>query len=274
MNYLQAILLGFFQGVSEFLPISSSGHLAVLQRLFGIEKGNLFFSEMLHVGTLVSIFIVYRKDIGKMIVEFLKLIVSLVKREKNLRLNRYQRYAVMILAATVPTVILALLFKDTVEKLYGNMNFVAVGFLITGILLWMSSKRYREEKDIEGVTLKDAVIIGTLQGVAIVPGISRSGSTIVGALFRGLKQEVATEFSFLLAIPAILGGGILGISDALKEGGAAFSMPLLAGVLTSAVVGVFAIRGLIRILNRKKLHYFSFYLWLLGAVILIHGFLF
>lgn len=273
MNYFQAILLGFFQGVSEFLPISSSGHLAVLQRFFGIEEGNLFFSEMLHVGTLVSIFIVYRKDIWKMIVEFLKLLGSLMKREKGIRLNRYQRYAVMILAATVPTVVLALLFKDLVEQLYSNMNFVAVGFLITGLLLWMSSKRYREEKDIERVTLKDAVIIGTLQGIAITPGISRSGSTIVGALFRGFKQDVATEFSFLLAIPAILGGGILGISDALKEGGAAFSMPLLAGVLTSAVVGVVAIRGLIRILNRKKLHYFSFYLWALGIGLLVYGLL-
>lgn len=273
MSWFEAIVMGIFQGVAEFLPISSSGHLALLQYIFKIKEGNLFFTEMLHFGTLLSIFIVYFKDIARIIYEFFGLIGTILKRKKITRLTKYQWFGMLIIVGSIPTAIIGLSLKDFFESLYTSIVPIGVAFIVTGFLLWFAERSGGEGKDVRDVKLIDAILIGIFQGIAIIPGISRSGSTIVGGLFRGLKKPVATEYSFLLALPATFGAFLLGMKDVVEGGEAFVNGPLILGVILSAVTGVFAIKALIKLLNRNKLKYFSYYLWTLGVLTIIIGFL-
>lgn len=272
MSLLQAIILGIFQGIAEFLPISSSGHLAVLQNLFNIKEGNLFFTEMLHFGTLISIVVVYFNDIIKMIVEFFKLINTLFyntyhKKKKQIRLNSHQKLALLIIMGSIPTAIIGLTFEDFFESLYTSLLPIGFAFLITGLLLWISEKKAFQNKDIEKMSFLDSIIIGIAQGLAIFPGISRSGSTIVAGLMRGLKKPLATEYSFLLALPATFGAGLLGILKVIKsDSPVTINVPLAIGVVLSTIVGIISIKILIKLLNKNKLHYFSYYLWFIGIL--------
>ena len=275
MTLVQAIILGIFQGITEFLPISSSGHLVILQHFFGIKEGNLFFTEMLHFGTLISIFIVYFNDIINIIIEFFKMIGDGIKNKKFRIKNNYQKLALLIIIGSIPTAIIGFLFEDFFEKLYSSSLLpIGISFMITGILLWIANKKSHENKNINNMNFLDSIIVGVFQGIAIIPGISRSGSTIVASLLRGLDRDLATEFSFLLALPAIFGAGLLGIVDVIKTGSeVAFNTPLLIGVLLSTIVGIFAIKFLINILKRDKLHYFSYYLWIVGLITIFSYFL-
>ena len=269
MTFIQAIILGIFQGVTEFLPISSSGHLVVLQHFFGIKEGNLFFTEMLHFGTLISIFIVYFNDIIKIIAEFFKMLGQGIKNKKIRVTNIYQKMAILIILGSIPTAIIGLVFKDTFEKLYNSILAISIAFLITGFILWFVDKKSRGNKDIKDMNFIDSILIGIFQGAAIAPGISRSGSTIAGGLFRGLNRKLATEFSFLLALPATFGAGLLGIKEVIDTGSQTqFSAPLVVGVIVSTIVGVISIRILIKLLENEKLYYFSYYLWALGIILL------
>ncbi|HHV27288.1 undecaprenyl-diphosphatase UppP [Anaerosalibacter bizertensis] len=269
MTFLQAIVLGIFQGITEFLPISSSGHLVVLQNFFGIKEGNLFFTEMLHFGTLISIFIVYFNDIIKIIAEFFKMLGQGIKNKKIRVTNIYQKMAILIILGSIPTAIIGLVFKDTFEKLYNSILAISIAFLITGFILWFVDKKSRGNKDIKDMNFIDSILIGIFQGAAIAPGISRSGSTIAGGLFRGLNRKLATEFSFLLALPATFGAGLLGIKEVIDTGSQTqFSAPLVVGVIVSTIVGVISIRILIKLLENEKLYYFSYYLWALGIILL------
>ncbi|MCR2042717.1 undecaprenyl-diphosphatase UppP [Anaerosalibacter massiliensis] len=269
MTFIQAIILGIFQGVTEFLPISSSGHLVVLQHFFGIKEGNLFFTEMLHFGTLISIFIVYFNDIIKIIIEFFRMLGQGIKNKKFKITNIYQKMAILIIIGSIPTAIIGLVFKDSFEKLYSSISAISIAFLITGFILWFVDKKARGNKDVKDMSLFDSILIGVFQGAAIAPGISRSGSTIAGGLFRGLNRKLATEFSFLLALPATFGAGLLGIKEVIDTGSKAhFSAPLLLGVVISTVVGVISIKILIKLLENEKLYYFSYYLWALGIILL------
>ncbi len=270
MTFFQAIVLGIFQGISEFLPISSSGHLVLLQHFFKIKEGNLFFTEMLHFGTLISIIIVYFKDIIKIIVEFFKMIGKGIKEKKFKITNIYQKFALMIIVGSIPTAIIGILFKDFFEKLYSSTLAIGIAFLVTGCLLWVSDKKAKENTNIDGMTGLDATVIGTFQGIAIIPGISRSGSTIVAGLLRGLKRPLATEYSFLLALPATFGAGILGIKEALEvSSNVSFTPSLIVGMIISTIVGIYSLKLLINLLKNKKLHYFSYYLWILGVITII-----
>ncbi|MGM0395538.1 MAG: undecaprenyl-diphosphate phosphatase [Bacillota bacterium] len=270
MNWIEAIVLGIFQGVAEFLPISSSGHLALLQYLFGITEGNLFFTEMLHFGTLISIIIVYFEDVKKIILEFLILIGSLISKRKIHELTDHQKLGLLILAGSVPTAIIGLTFEDFFESLYTSLILIGIALMVTGLLLWFAEKKGSEHKDIQKMTFLDSIIIGTFQGMAIIPGISRSGSTIVAGLFRGLKKPLTTEYSFLLALPATFGAFLLGIIKVIRGGdGVIVNMPLIVGVILSTIVGVISIKALIKILNKNKLHYFSYYLWVVGTITII-----
>lgn len=275
MTLVQAIILGIFQGVTEFLPISSSGHLVLLQNFFGIKEGNLFFTEMLHFGTLISILIVYFNDIINIIIEFFKMIGEGIKN-KNFKIkNGYQKLALLIIIGSIPTAIIGFLFEDFFKTLYSSSLLpIGMAFIITGFLLWIANRKPYENKNVKNMSFLDSIIIGLFQGIAIIPGISRSGSTIVAGLLRGLDRSLATEFSFLLALPAIFGAGLFGIIDVVKTGSeVVFTIPLLAGVLLSAIVGVFAIKFLISMLKKDKLHYFSYYLWIVGLITIISHFL-
>lgn len=271
MTYIQAVILGLVQGLTEFLPVSSSGHLAIFEYLFKIKEENvLFFAAMLHLGTLISIIIVYFKDILELIQEFVLLIVDIF-RGKGLRINKnsHRRLGFMIITATIPTAFFGIVLNDFFSSLFVSLIAVGVGLLITGTLLWVSERVSKGKKDIVNMRFRDAFLVGLFQSVAIAPGISRSGSTIVGSLLTGLNKELAVKFSFLISLPAVIGAVIFELSDAMAQG--LNGMPVLSiitGVCVSTVSGYIAIKAMILFVTNKKLHYFSFYTWALGLVVI------
>ena len=255
-----AMLLGLVQGLCEFLPISSSGHLLLLSRMFGITEGQMFFSVMLHLATLVAVLIVYWKTVWKLIK------------------NPLNKTVLHLIIAIVPTVLLALLFKKVApfstfyEKAEAG-NYLGVCFLITSVILLVSDriripvKRQRKLRDMRWT---DALIVGGMQGVGVMPGVSRSGSTISGALFAGLNRRAAADFSFLLSIPSILGGAVLEIPDAISEGATGIHWTcLLAGMIVAGVTGYFAISLMLAAIKKKKLWGFAIYTAVLGIFVLL-----
>lgn len=275
MTTFQAIILGLIQGLAEFLPISSSGHLALAQHFFGINSDSvLIFAVLLHVGTLISVFIVYWKDILGLIYEFFGTFADLVKTKRfDVNKNATRRMCWLIITATVPTAVIGFLFDEKFEKLYSNVLAIGICLVITGCILFAAEKWGKNLYGIKNTKFKHAITVGILQGCAIAPGISRSGSTIVGGLACGLKREWAVRFAFLVSIPPILGSVILELPDALAAGtvDSSLTVPILAGVIVSAVSGLIAIKGMIRLVSGKKLTYFSYYTWILGISVIVYS---
>ena len=277
MTYIEAIVLGLVQGLAEFLPISSSGHLALLQQFFGIEEDNvLLFAVLLHVGTLISVFIVYWKDIWELICE-LCLTFKDIFTGKGLRLAErpVRKLGVMIIIATIPTGIIGIFFNDFFDSLYNSIVPIGIGLIITGFLLILAERRNNASKRIGEMRYIDALIVGTVQGIAICPGISRSGSTLFGSLMCTLDREFAVKFVFLMSIPSILGSAVLETPDALAQGmNMADFGPIVVGMIVAAVSGLAAIKGMIKVVSNKKLSYFSYYVWALGAFVIGYGLFF
>lgn len=249
-----ALLLGLVQGLCEFLPVSSSGHLVLLNTLFGIEEGTLFFSIMLHLGTLIAVFAVYYKKIWALL------------------RHPFQRQVGMLLIALIPTVAMALLFKDFFENAYGG-SWLGIGFLLTACILLFAAKKRDGRKSAKTMGVGSALVIGAMQGVAILPGVSRSGSTIAGALFCGMSRREAADFSFLLSIPAILGSLVLELPDVVANGIGDISwVHILAGTAMAAVSGYFAIRVMLRVISAGKFRPFAFYVAVLGIFVLLDQF--
>lgn len=271
MTYFSAIFLGLIQGIAEFLPISSSGHLAFFQNVVGIANGeeNMFFDVLLHLGTLVAVFVAYWSEIKALILEFFTMIGvrKLPKGQKPDRLSR--RMILFIILGTLP-LFLVLPVKDQVEGLYSNAIFIGCAFLITGLLLFLSDRLNHGNKDIKSASILDVLIVGVGQALATVPGISRSGTTISAGLSRGFGREFAVKFSFLLSIPAVLGANILSLIDAIQEGIDWSLMPMyLAGVAVAAISGYLAIRLLKYISQKGSFGGFCYYCWGIGLVTLI-----
>ena len=277
MGYIEAIVLGLVQGLSEFLPISSSGHLALLENLFEIkEESVLFFAVLLHIGTLVSIFIVYHEDIYALIKE-LGLLFKDIFSGKGLRIEErpIRKLGIMIIVSSIPTAIMGLLFSNFIDKVFGSLIVISICWIITGFILFFSEKLKSNSKEIEGTKHRNAIFIGICQGLAIMPGISRSGSTIVGSLVTGLKREFAVEFAFLISIPAILGSAILEFPKAIGAGIDPSTIgPMIVGFLVAAISGYFAITTMIRIVSKHKMIYFSYYVWVIGVGTFIYSILF
>ena len=274
LTYAKAIILGLVQGLAEFLPISSSGHLALLQHFFGISGDDvLVFTVLLHMGTLVSVFIVYWKDIFRLIFELCYCIRDIARgRGPRFYSNPTRKLGVMIIVATIPTAIIGLLLNDTFEGLYSNILAIGIALIITGTILWIADRFGRNDKHIREMTLTHAVVVGTMQGLAIAPGISRSGSTLFGGLISGLERDFAVKFAFLISIPSILGSFVLEIPDALKSGTEGLSAgPVIVGVIVSAISGLVAIKAMIKIVSNKKLTIFSFYTWTLGIIVVVYA---
>ena len=272
MSFISAIFLGIVQGLAEFLPISSSGHLAFFQTFFGltnVEEENLFFDVMLHLGTLVAVFVAYWPEIKALILEFFTM-VGLRKLPKGKKPDRLSRRMIFyIIIATLPLV-LVLPIKDKVEGLYSSTIFIGCAFLITGTLLFFSDRMNHGNKDLKTATLLDIVVVGFGQALAVVPGLSRSGTTISCGLARGFSREFAVKFSFLMSIPPVLGANLLSLIDAIKEGIDWSLMPMyLAGVVTAAIFGYLAIRLLKYITQRGKFGGFAYYCWGAGILTLI-----
>lgn len=277
MGYIEAIVLGLVQGLSEFLPISSSGHLALLENLFEIkEESVLFFAVLLHIGTLVSIFIVYHEDIYALIKE-LGLLFKDIFSGKGLRIEErpIRKLGIMIIVSSIPTAIMGLLFSNFIDRVFGSLIVISICWIITGFILFLSEKLKSNNKEIQGMKYRNAIFIGICQGFAIMPGISRSGSTIVGSLVTGLKREFAVEFAFLISIPAILGSAILEFPKAIKAGIDPSTIgPMIVGFLVAAISGYFAITTMIRIVSKHKMIYFSYYVWVIGVGTFIYSILF
>lgn len=276
MTYIQAAILGLIQGLAEFLPISSSGHLALLQHFFGVNADNVvIFTVLLHVGTLISVFFMYWHDILELIIE-LGLTIKDIFTGKGLRLDErpVRKLGVMIITATIPTAIIGFAFNDFFEGLYSNILFIGIGFLITGTFLFIAERIGSNKTDIERMNFRNAIFVGVMQGVAIYPGISRSGSTLMAGLTAGLKREFAVRFAFLISIPSIMGSALLEGKDAVEAGiDTAFAGPILLGMAVAAVSGVLAIKLMIKVVSDKKLKYFSYYVWALGTGVIIYSLL-
>ena len=271
MSYLSAIIQGLVQGIAEFLPISSSGHLSILQNFFRLapEEDHLFFSVLLHLGTLIAVFAAYREEIMDLIREF----IAMVRHERSPKgraagmANR--RMMFLIVLGTLP-LFFVLPIKDKLEMLYSNTVFIGIALILTGIILYFSDRMGRGSKTERNATLVDVLVVGFAQAVATVPGLSRSGTTISAGLCCGFDRPFAVKFSFFLSIPAILGANLLELIDAFKAGVNWGLMPqYLVGVAVAMVSGYLCIRLLKMIATRGGVGAFCYYCWGAGAVTLI-----
>jgi undecaprenyl-diphosphatase len=268
MNIGQAVFLGIVQGLTEFLPVSSSGHLVLIQRILGISESALFFDTLLHCGTLLAVFVALRRDI------------------RNILRRPFQRLTWLLILATAVTAAIALGFKDAIEEAFTSARWLGPAFLATAVALFLSeylSRRPGDSRNDAEMGWFDAVFIGALQGIAVIPGVSRSGFTLSGALSRRLERDLAARFSFLLSIPAILGGLIIQVKDLLEISGfqsinpeasgglvGGISIPVLAaGTFTAAVVGFGSVMLMLKIIRERSLVGFGVYTAVLGLAILL-----
>ena len=271
MTLLSSILLGLIQGVAEFLPISSSGHLAIAEHLLGMSgtKPPEFFDVLLHLGTLLAVFVAYWGDIRDMVVEFFGGVRDLVHHTTPTPVPPARRMILLIIVGTLPLFVV-LPIKDLVEGLADSMYFVGGALIVTGFLLFASDRVKKGRKTERNATLVDVLLVGVAQAVATCPGISRSGTTITAGCFVGFERKFAVRYSFLMSIPAILGANILSLKDAFEAGIIWAEVPIyLVGVAVSAVVGYGCIRLLKMIADKGKFGFFAYYCWAAGALTLI-----
>ena len=267
MTILEVIVLGVLQGITEFLPVSSSGHLVLVQHFLGIKESQVFFDVMLHFGTLGAVIIVYYQLIGSLVrTGFATLFQADFYRHPRLTISNSPNLRLIwfLLLGSIPTGLIALLFKDSFEAIFGKPMVVAGMLIITGLILQLSRLGQRRRQTEIPLRTWHTLLVGIVQGLAIIPGISRSGSTISISLLLGLSPQVAAQYSFLLSIPAILGAVIL----KLKDVGEITIAPtvIVAGILTSFIVGYITLRFLLAMLNRGKFSIFSYYCFALGIV--------
>lgn len=270
IDLISAIILGAVQGISEFLPISSSAHLVLVPHLLGVET-SLVFDTILHLGTLVAIFSVFWKDIVNILKGFILSILDLTKSKevflKGIREVPAKRFAWLLIVATIPTGIMGILFKDAIETIFRGTLFIGVFLIITGILLYMSERHKSGSITERDMTFKQAIALGVCQGLAVLPGISRSGATISAGLFAGLNREYAARYSFILSIPAVLGAGLIQIKDIVTIDVSAFV--LVAGFLSSVIFGYLSIKLLLKMIEGWSLDIFAFYCWIIGIITIL-----
>ena len=280
MSYLFSIAMGFLQGVAEFLPISSSGHLTLFQYFFSPEQNpeelDMLFTILLHFGTLISVCVYYWQDVIGMIREFFLGLADLFSRRGSGygRPPEARRLVLMIIVATLP-LFAVLLVKDAVDAAFSNVTFVSAALIATGFLLFFSDRMARGRKNARSATMVDALLVGCAQAVGTLPGISRAGITISAGMLRGFDRTFAVRFSFLMSLPAVLGANILEVADAVQTGGVDTSrLPMyLVGMVVSGVVGYFAIRLVNLLANKGKFGAFAYYCWAVGIVSLVASFL-
>jgi len=259
MDIIQSLILGAIQGITEFLPVSSSGHLVLFQKIFGFQEPPIFFDTLVHFATLLAVVIFLRKEIFS--------IAKDIKDKKN------QKLIALLILATIPIVIVGLLIKENINQVFNSLELLSIAFLATAVILLFTKIFRNEQKSLEKLGWINSLFIGVFQALAILPGVSRSGATISAGLFAGLKREDAFKFSFLLAIPAILGAMVLQIFEISPEsliGGFAANF---IGFITAAIFGFLSLKILERIIVKGKLHYFAIYCFSLGIIIFIFNFI-
>jgi undecaprenyl-diphosphatase len=252
MTVFEAVLLGMVQGLTEFLPVSSSGHLVIFQHILGMKEAPLTFDVLVHWGTLIAVFIAFWDDI-----------LAIIKRP-------FSKLTYLIIVGCIPAGLAGVFLQDYFEKAFESLLVVGIGLIFTGFILKRSeiiSQRNRGFVDEKDASYMDVLIVGLMQAIAIIPGISRSGSTIAGGLLTGFERNFAARYSFLLSIPVILGAGILQLKDISVTGipGGNFT-PYIVGPLVAAVCGLLAIKLVVRLVRQGRLSVFSYYCWLLGLL--------
>lgn len=251
LTKFEAFVLGMIQGLTEFLPISSTGHLYLGRNLFGLQEAGLLLDTMLHLGTLIAVFVYYKNEL-----------IAIIK-------NPFSKLTYLLIVGTIPAVVIGVLFKDFFDEISKSGITIGWEFLITGAFLWFSDSVKNGYKMMDEITYKDAFFIGTFQAAAIFPAISRSGLTIVAALWRKLDRETAAYFSFLLSTPAIAGAVVLQSLDLVSGKGEEISLSaLLVGIVSSAIFGYIAVRWMVNYLRKHSLKPFAIYVWVLGFAIL------
>ena len=273
MNSTEAIILGIIQGLTEFLPVSSSGHLVLFQKLFGLKEAELFFDVSVHLGTLAAVIIVFRQEIKDIMMALLQLLSLtgpkggiLQRLESDARL----KMALLIVIGSIPTAILGLLLAGIADRLFASGLITGLMLIVTGLLLWLTRRTGAgaDQTPNKRLTPKKALIIGIVQGLAIVPGISRSGSTISTGLLLGIDREMAARYSFLLSIPAIISAGLLSLKGGLSQTDLAIRAALL-GAFAATLVGYAALKSLLQMVKKGHLHVFAPYCWLVGILAII-----
>lgn len=273
MSLLEASIFGLVQGVTEFLPVSSSAHLVLFHHLLGFREQIVFFDVVLHWGTLVSLFIYFAADIACLLRDSAYGISYLIRRkpmQQILDAAPHSRWALGIVVASLPTALMGIFFRDWFESLFSSLRATGLQLFVTTALLALTAFFQKSERGMDRAGWRDFLVIGFAQGISIIPGISRSGATIAAALFCGLKREDAFRFSFLLSIPAILGAAAVEAEAGLTAWQGGWE-PLAAGFLVSALFGCLSLFFLARVLRRGRFHWFAVYTFLLGLLILKFG---
>lgn len=270
MSSLEALILGLIQGLTEFLPISSSGHLVLGKHLLGIETGGATVEVFLHTGTLLAIVLVFRAKIGKILLSVFRGGRLRARREGVRFTDPHLRLLLLIFLGSIPAGIVWLLFGRQIEALFNSVVFASSALILTGLFLFstrFSSPRRRE------LAVSDSILVGFAQGVSLLPGISRSGATIGAGLLSGVQRETAVEYSFLLAVPAILAATGLELRQVLcHQGWSGEPFPLVVGAVSAFVFGYLALVALLGIVRRGRLSVFSYYCWAVGTLGLILAF--
>lgn len=251
MKFVYALILGIVQGITEFLPVSSSGHLILMKQLFDIDTDmfGLSFDIAVHIATLVAVMVVFREQI-----------IALIKKP-------FQKYVYLVVLATVPAVIVGLFFNDFIDEISASGGFLGISFIITAIVLIIAEKVGKRVKDDDSIKYVDAGVIGLAQGIAVMPGISRSGSTLATGLIMGLKKETALTFSFIMSIPVILGSAVLGVKDIIQEPASFDVLVTLVGMVAAGISGYATIKFMLDFFKKRSLMWFSAYVGLLGILV-------
>jgi len=273
LSLLEAILLGIIQGLTEFLPISSTGHLTVAGKLMNLVSADhpeqwTAFIALIQLGTLLAVFIYFWKDIISIIKDFFQ--DNLIKRVKYSEQKINSKLGWLIIIGTIPVVIIGLAFKDAIEgALTKNLYVIAASLIILALILALAEKIAKFKKDLENITIIDSIIIGFAQALALIPGSSRSGTTITAGLFVGLKRESAARFSFLLSIPAVFASGVLQLYEAMKFVDQSMAVNIIVATIVSGISGYLAIDFLLKFLKKNSTFIFIYYRIALGIFILI-----
>jgi undecaprenyl-diphosphatase len=274
MQVHEAALLGVIQGLTEFLPVSSSGHLVLFQNLFGLPEPEIYFDISVHVGTLIAVCVFFLKDLKEIAAALFSTSTWHVRKGglgASFTRKTELRLFLLILAGTVPTAIMGLLLRPIAPRIFSSVQLVGIMLFATGLLLWLTRRLKKGERNAGQMTAWDALCIGIIQGVAILPGISRSGATIAVGLFRSLDRETAARYSFLLSIPAILGAMVLELIQTPAIGSPPFRV-ILVGASIAAAIGYVALSILVHLVKKGDLHYFAPYCWVLGLVTVVSSF--
>jgi undecaprenyl-diphosphatase len=270
LNYIQACVLGLVQGLTEFLPVSSSGHLVLSQKALGLPSHSpemLLFDVVSHIGTVLAVFLVFRKSFGEYLLRLVRECSPSYEGKRTAVL--FTGYA---LAACVPTAAIGLGFKDHFESAFESLTAIGVGLLLTGTLLFVVGLAPRPTRGLRRIGWLRAVLIGVAQGCAIFPGVSRSGATICSALLLGVKKRWSAEFSFFIAVPPIIGAGLIKLKETCDLPPDQLNVvpwgPTILGAGVAFVSGFVALKLLIGLVIREKIHHFSYYCWTLGTTVL------